>query len=119
MSNTVILGASNKTDRYAHKAHQELKTAGHTTIPVNPVEKLILGDSVVHHIKDVWQPIDTLTVYISPQHFAPLTDDIIRLSPRRIIFNPGTECPELYYQFPDHIELIEACTLVMLKTQQY
>ena len=119
MPTTVILGASPKTNRYSHLAQVELKKIGEETIPVHPIATEILSVPVINHIKDVWQPIDTLTVYVSPTRFAPLVDDIIRLSPKRIIFNPGTECPELYHEFPEHIVLKEACTLVMIKTGQY
>ncbi len=119
MSLTVILGASSKTDRYSHKAQLALQKAGQEVIPVHPIESEILGVPVVNNIKDVWQPIDTITVYVGPNRFAPLVDDIIRLTPKRIIFNPGAECPELYHEFPDHIEIMEACTLVMLSLGQY
>jgi len=46
-------------------------------------------------------------------------DDIITLQPRRIIFNPGAEAREHYHQFPESIEMMEACNLVMLATDQY
>ena len=32
----VILGASNKVQRYSNKAQKALAAAGHTVIPVNP-----------------------------------------------------------------------------------
>ncbi len=119
MKTTVILGASPKADRYSHLAHLRLKEAGHETIPVHPTESHILDDEVFSEVKDVWQSVDTLTVYVAPHRFAPLVDDVIRMGPRRIIFNPGTECPEVYHEFPEHIKILDACTLVMLNTGQY
>ena len=119
MKSTVILGASPKEDRYAYKAQLALQKGGHEVIPVHPTETEILGEEVIHELKDVWQAPHTVTVYINPTRFAPLVDDLIAVGPQRIIFNPGTECPELYHEFPDHIEVIEACTLVMLSTGQY
>lgn len=116
MKPTVVLGASPKANRYSHMAHTRLKKAGHDVMPVHPVEREILGDDVYKDLKDVWQEVDTLTVYVKPSRFAPLVDDVIRLGPRRIIFNPGTEVPELYHEFPEHIEILEACTIVMLNT---
>ncbi len=119
MKTNVILGASTKPDRYSNMAHIRLKKLGHKVIPVNPVEKEILGDAVVNELKDVWQDIDTLTVYINAARFTSILDDVIRIAPRRIIFNPGAEAPELYHEIPEHVEVIEACTLVMLNTGQY
>jgi len=119
MKTTVILGASAKPNRYSNMAQIRLKELGHEVIPVNPVEKEILGDKVMNTLKDVWQDVDTLTVYVNAGRLAPLLDQIIRLAPQRIIFNPGAEAPEFYHEFPEHIEVVEACTLVMLNTGQY
>ncbi|RME99658.1 MAG: CoA-binding protein, partial [Bacteroidetes bacterium] len=47
-------------------------------------------------------------------------DYILRLKPKRIIFNPGTENPELIHLAKAHgIEPDLACTLVMLATDSY
>jgi len=119
MKSTVILGASPKQNRYAHKAQIALQKAGHEVIPVNPTETEILGTPVINELKDVWQAPHTVTVYINSNRLAPLLDDLIAVGPQRIIFNPGAECPELYHEFPDHIEIQEGCTLVMLSTDQY
>ena len=35
--NVVILGASNKPDRYAYKAFRMLREYGYDVVPVNPV----------------------------------------------------------------------------------
>jgi hypothetical protein len=45
---------------------------------------------------------------------------ILDLKPNRVIFNPGTENPEFEKMLKDsNIEPIEACTLVMLRTNQF
>jgi hypothetical protein len=47
-------------------------------------------------------------------------DYIIGLSPERVIFNPGTENPELYSLLREKgIDIEVACTLVMLSINQY
>ena len=44
----------------------------------------------------------------------------MKLQPKRIIFNPGTENPEFEQMAEARgIEALEACTLVMLQTKQY
>ncbi|MEY3677892.1 MAG: hypothetical protein RI924_33, partial [Bacteroidota bacterium] len=47
-------------------------------------------------------------------------DYILKVNPRRVIFNPGTENDELVEKLNEKgIESVEACTLVMLATGQY
>jgi hypothetical protein len=63
---------------------------------------------------------DTLTLYVGPQRSAPMIEDIRRLAPKRVIFNPGTESPELTAALDRAgIPHVEACTLVMLQTGQF
>jgi hypothetical protein len=46
--------------------------------------------------------------------------DILELNPARVIFNPGTESTLLQARLKaHHIECIEGCTLVMLRTAQF
>ncbi len=66
------------------------------------------------------QDIDTVTLYLNPERQQAYYHQIIDLHPRRIIFNPGTENPELISLAKDNgIEAIEACTLVMLSVGNY
>jgi predicted CoA-binding protein len=61
-----------------------------------------------------------MTLYINPSHQQEWVDYFLKLNPKRIIFNPGTENPELEKRLEENgIEAIEACTLVMLGTGQY
>ena len=49
-----------------------------------------------------------------------LDDDIVYLNPRRVIFNPGTENYDFMQQASNEgIEVVEGCTLVMLRSGQY
>ena len=58
----------------------------------------------------------SLYANILPGYYDLITD----LKPRRVIFNPGTENPELYSLLKKHdIEVVIACTLVLLSTGQY
>jgi hypothetical protein len=64
--------------------------------------------------------VQTLTLYLSPKRLLPIADDIVKLRPGRVIFNPGTETPELQQKLDAAgIPWLEACTLVMLRTGQY
>ena len=116
----VVLGASPKPERYSNKAVRLLLEHGHRVIPVHPAIKEIESLPVVPALKHIKDAVDTLTVYLSPARSAPLQSDILKLRPERIIFNPGTENPELKQALErEGIVAEEACTLVLLNTGQF
>ena len=115
-----VLGASANPERYSNMALRRLRDAGHRVIPVNPALAEIEGLPVVKSLGEIQGPVDTLTLYVGPQRLAPLTGEILRLAPKRVIFNPGTESPELAAALDRAgIAHLEACTLVMLQTGQF
>ena len=115
-----ILGASPKPDRYAYKAFQMLREYGHQPVPVNPAFEEILGEKCYPTIADAPKPIDTVTMYLGEARSNPLIDQIIGTKPRRIIMNPGAENQTLAQKAEDAgIEVVEGCTLVMLRTGQF
>ncbi len=116
----VVLGASSKPDRYSYKAIALLQEHDHTPIPVSVRDEEILGLKAVKSISQIDEPIDTVTLYVNPKILSEVVDDIIAIRPKRVIMNPGTESPEAAEQFKQHgIRVLEACTLVLLKTNQY
>ena len=115
-----ILGASPHPERYASKAFQMLRESGHRPIPINPAFADILGEKCYPTISEAPKPIDTLTLYLGPARSTPLIDEIIASKPRRIIMNPGAENPTLAEKAEEAgIEVVEGCTLVMLRTGQF
>jgi len=59
-------------------------------------------------------------MYLNPRNQAQYYDYILSLKPKRIIFNPGAENAELEKLAEEKgIQTLEACTLVMLGTNQY
>ncbi len=119
--NVAVIGASPKPERYSHKAILSLQATGHTAFAVTP-KKLdtIEGAKVYPAIDAIDQPIDTVTMYVSAAHSQPIADDILAARPNRIIFNPGAENPTLAEKAQSQgIETLNACTLVMLSTDQF
>ena len=118
--NVAVLGASKKPDRYSYKAIQFLREKGHTPIPVHPVIKDVEGIPVHPSLADVPEEVDTVTVYLSATNSNKYADEILSSGTKRVIFNPGAENPELAGRLKDAgIEVVEACTLVMLRTDQF
>lgn len=115
----VILGASDNPERYSHKAMVMLQQHGHTPILVSPRVDCINGIPVHHSLNEI-SDADTLTMYVNPKISTGMTDSILALKPKRVIFNPGTENKELSDKLIQNgIEVEEACTLVLLSTGQF
>lgn len=113
----VVLGASPKPERYSNKAVRLLLEHGHRVVPVHPAITEIESLPVIRALEHIEDPVDTLTVYLSPALSAPLQSEILQLKPERVIFNPGTENPELKQALErGGIAVEEACTLVLLNT---
>lgn len=116
----VILGASDKPDRYSHQAQLFLSEHGHEVVPVHPKLVSIAGVSVVADLSQISGPVDTVTMYVGPAISGGLADKLAALKPRRVIFNPGSENPPLAAKLEAAgIAVEEACTLVLLRTDQF
>lgn len=116
----VVLGASHKPERYANQAIRLLLEHGHSVVPVHPRLDVSEGLPVVHTLGEIDGTVDTLTLYIGPERSALVAEDIVRLRPGRVIFNPGTESATLEAQLDAAgIRHEEACTLVLLRTGQF
>ncbi len=118
--NVAVLGASNKPDRYSYKAVRMLRDKGHTPYPVHPALTEVDGLPAFPSLRAITAPVDTITVYVSPQNQQPIANDLLNSGARRVIFNPGTENPALAEQLRQRGKaVIEACTLVLLTTGQF
>jgi predicted CoA-binding protein len=115
-----ILGASPKPDRFAYKAFELLREYGHRPVPINPAFEEILGEKCYPSISAAPGPIDTVTLYLGEARSNPLIDEIINAKPRRIIMNPGAENSALAAKAEEAgIEVVDGCTLVMLRAGQF
>ncbi len=120
MERVVVLGASNKEDRYSYKAVKLLLEHGHSVVPVHPTLNELLGQKVVKSISEVSGEVDTVTLYVKPELVDKNIDDIIALSPKRVICNPGTESDKSMEKLKNAgITPVIGCTLIMLNTNQY
>lgn len=114
------MGASPKPIRYAYKAQLMLNEYGHHVYPVSQRGHDILEATGYCSILDVNKPVDTVALYINAKLHEQQFEAILSVRPKRIIFNPGTESDVLMRQYRDHgIDAFEACTLVLLRTNQF
>lgn len=116
---TLVLGASSNPERYSYLAVNKLNKFNHPVIGIGK-RKGKAGDIEIDTEQKPIEGIDTITLYLNPQNQKQYYDYILSLKPKRIIFNPGTENDELYKLAKQNgIEVMEACTLVLLSTGQY
>jgi uncharacterized protein len=120
MKKTVILGASDNPSRYAYKAVHRLQQHGHEVVPVGIKNTEVGGKKIITDKSEPIEDVDTLTLYVGPRNQPVWYDYIMKLKPKRIIFNPGTENRELEEMAQEaNIETLHHCTLVMLATDSY
>ena len=118
--NVAVIGASDKPERYSYKAVKLLTDKGHKVFPIHQRVKLIDGIPVFRSIKDVPEPVDTVTLYVAADISTVLEDEVFGKKPKRIIFNPGAENPTMAEKARARgIATINACTLVLLNTGQF
>lgn len=119
MKKTLVIGASEKPERYSFKAIRALRSHGHEVVALAPRPGKV--EDVVFETQPLpFDGIDTVTLYLGPQNQQPYIEYILQLKPRRVIFNPGTENDDfasVLTRAGIHAEV--ACTLVLLSTGQF
>lgn len=116
---TLVLGASENPQRYSYVAIQKLKAHGHPIVAIGKKAGIVHGIEISNKAVEE-NEIDTVTLYLNKDNQLPYYDYLLKLHPKRIIFNPGTENRNFARMAHEKgIQTIEACTLVMLSTGQY
>ena len=116
---TVVIGATENTARYSNMAVKSLMRHGKEVVPVGLKEGEIDGVKILSGQPPI-ENVNTVTMYVGAKNQPPLYDYILSLKPKRIIFNPGAENEELEKLAEEKgIEVVEACTLVMLSIGNY
>jgi hypothetical protein len=118
---TLLVGATTNTSRYAYIAAEMLTEYEHEIILIGIKKGEVFGKNILLIAEKPQIPdVDTITLYIGPQHQPEWYDYLLSLAPQRIIFNPGTENKEFKrLAAKKGIETLEACTLVLLRSGQY
>lgn len=119
---TVVLGATTNPQRYAYRAVNHLLSKNIEVVPVGIRKGLTAGELPIQNGQPKVEDVHTITLYINREVQKDYYNYILELQPERVIFNPGTENPELYSLLKEkapgtQIEI--ACTLVMLAAGNY
>jgi uncharacterized protein len=117
---TLVIGASTKPERYSYKAINSLLQKRHHVIALGNKMGVVNGLNFILDINEIDEPIDTITLYINAKLQQKYYDAILKLKPRRVIFNQGAENEEFQDLLEqNNIEALEACTLVLLSIGRY
>jgi len=121
LKKTVIIGATTNPSRYAYLAAEMLQEYNQEFVPVGIKRGSVFGKEILDlRSHPEIQNVDTITLYINPDHQKEWYDYFFELKPKRVIFNPGTENPELERSLEEkNIQSLEACTLVLLRSGQF
>lgn len=116
---TVVLGATSKPEKYAFKAISLLVEKGHSVIAIGQNAGEVAGVKIKTKAIPL-KNIDTITLYLNQARQRDYYNYIVEAKPKRVVFNPGTENPELYQLLElNGIQVEVACTLVLLTLNQY
>lgn len=116
---TLIFGASTKPERMSYMCLIRLQSQGHEIVAIGGREAQVNGVTIQTGHPEI-KDLDTITLYMGEQRQEPHIQYLLSLNPKRIIFNPGAENPKLYdLAKAQGIEVLNACSLVMLGAGQY
>lgn len=116
---TLIIGASTKPERASFKAIEMLVAKGHSVLALGQNTGEVAGIKINTKVIPV-KNIDTISLYINPSRQRDYYNYIVDAKPKRVVFNPGTENPELYQLLElNNIKFEASCTLVLLTLNKY
>lgn len=115
-----IIGATEKKNRFAHKAMKALMQQGHEVSLVNPFKETIDGYQCFNSVTEIKEKINTITLYVNPARFRDHIEEVIQVKPERVIMNPGTEDAAMEKVLEEAgIKVLRACTLVLLADGEF
>ena len=115
MKNVIVFGASTNPERYAYKASVEFKAKGYNVFPVGRKRGLIQDMEILEE-PPMDRHIDVVSIYLGKDNQQLYYDYLLKIKPDHVIFNPGTENPELEQMLTEKgIRNEEACSLVLMR----
>ncbi len=110
----VVMGVSNNKNRSSYIATELLNKRGYHIHAFGAKESKSADIEIKKDVEKL-QNVDAVSIFYSPEKQIEYYDYIIELDPKRIIFNPGTENPELEkIAEKNKIEVVKGCTIAML-----
>lgn len=84
-----VVGASSNPSRPSHGIFQRLLAHGYTVIPVNPMEKEVLGQKAYPSLEEVPVPIDIVDVFRRAEDTPPIAESAVRVGAKALWLQSG------------------------------
>jgi len=84
-----VVGLSNKRARPSYGVSEYMQNAGYRIIPVNPVEKEVLGEKAYATLEEIPEPVDIVDVFRRAEFVPEIVDSAIRMGAKAIWLQEG------------------------------
>jgi len=84
-----VVGLSGKRYRPSYGVAEYLKRAGYRIIPVNPMEKEVLGERSYPDLESIPEPVDLVDVFRRSEHVPEIVEAAIRIGAKAIWMQEG------------------------------
>ena len=116
---TIVLGVSPDPKKRAHRVCKKLMEKGHPIVPLGIKEGKVNDIPIITNTNNP-EEAHTVVIFLRASRQTAWFSYILASNPRRIIFNPGSENPELVKVAREReIEVLYECTLLMLSSNRY
>ena len=86
----VVVGVTEKKDRFGYKIWKKLKEHNYETYGVSPNYEEIEGEKIYANLSELPEPIDVLDMVVSPKIAINILDEAKATNIDYIFFQPGT-----------------------------
>ena len=116
-----ILGASQNREKYGNKSVRAHLDQGYEVYPINPNADEVEGLKAYRTLAELLvEQLDRISVYLPPKVGLTILEDIKRLNPKEVWFNPGSESDEILDKAQAlGLNVIMACSIVDLGVSPY
>jgi len=110
----VVLGASTNKERYSNKLIHQLIANGFSPIPVGRRKGEIAGITILTELPE-GKDFYAISLYLNANNQADYVEFILESNTEKVIFNPGSENPDLMKRLAQKDKFAEeACSLVQM-----
>jgi predicted CoA-binding protein len=84
-----VVGLSGKRYRPSYGVAEYLKRAGYRIIPVNPMEKEVLGERSYPDLESIPEPVDLVDVFRRSEHVPEIVESAIKIGAKAVWMQEG------------------------------
>jgi predicted CoA-binding protein len=84
-----VVGLSNRKFRPSYGVSDYLQSVGYRVIPVNPLEKEVLGEKCYARLEDIPEKVDIVDIFRRSEFVPDIVDSAIRIGARAVWMQEG------------------------------